>query len=48
MPFMYYGYGFVLIGFLIALLAQWNVQSTYSKYKKVQNARCLTGAMAAR
>ena len=33
MPFMYYGYGFVLIGFLIALLAQWNVQSTYSKYK---------------
>ena len=48
MPFMYYGYGFVLIGFLIALLAQWNVQSTYSKYKKVQNARGLTGAMAAR
>ncbi len=48
MPFMYYGYGFVLIGFLIALLAQWNVKSTYSKYKKINNSRGITGAMAAR
>lgn len=48
MPFMYYGYGFVLIGFLIALLAQWNVKSTYSKYKKIHNSRGITGAMAAR
>lgn len=48
MPFMYYGYGFVLIGFLIALLAQWNVKSTYSKYKKIHNSPGITGAMAAR
>lgn len=48
MPFMYYGYGFVLIGFFIALLAQWNVKSTYSKYQKVFNSRGITGAMAAR
>lgn len=48
MPFMYYGYGFVLIGFLIALLAQWNVKSTYSKYKKIHNSRGITGAMVAR
>lgn len=52
---MYVGYGFdwtylvlVLPAFLLALLAQARVKSTYAKYQSVQPARRLTGAQAAR
>lgn len=41
-------YGFTIIAFFITLLAQIYVNSSYSKYRKVKNARGLTGKEAAR
>lgn len=58
MPFFYYGlYSnkyymigtvLVLIAAILALWAQFKVQSTYSRYKKIPNARGMTGAQLAR
>ncbi len=58
MPFYYYGMYydsaymigtvFVMLAALLALFAQMKVQGTYSKYKKVQNRRGITGAYVAR
>ena len=41
-------YVLVLIAFLVALAAQINVKSTFSKYRDVRNRSGLTGEMAAR
>lgn len=41
-------YGFTIIAFFITLLAQIYVNSSYSKYRKIKNARGLTGKEAAR
>ena len=46
--FFYDYYWLALIPLVIAMLASWNEQSTYSKYQKIRNGRGLTGAMAAR
>ena len=46
--FFYDYYWLALIPLVIAMLASWNVKSTYSKYQKIRNGRGLTGAMAAR
>ncbi len=46
--FFYDYYWLALIPLAIAMLASWNVKSTYSKYQKIRNGRGLTGAMAAR
>ncbi len=40
-------YGLVIIGFIITLLAEINVKSTFKRYSKVMNSRGLTGADAA-
>lgn len=49
---VYYGfdwtYGLVLIGFVFALIAQFGVKSTFSRYNDVYCARGITGAQAAR
>lgn len=37
----------VLIGFVISMLAQANIQSKYRKYEKIKSKRGITGAMAA-
>ena len=42
------GYGFVIIGFLITLGAQALVKGNYSKYKKIDNSKRMTGASVAR
>src|SRR5438093_6030191 len=39
---------FALPGLLLALYAQWRVQSTYRKYSQVANATRMTGAETAR
>ncbi len=45
MYFLYYGsYGIAIISFLISLIVQINMNSTFSKYSKVNNKRFLTGA----
>ena len=46
---MYYDptYFLVLIGVVLSLLAQAKVNSTFSKYSRVGNARRMTGAEAA-
>lgn len=48
----YYGFDWtyilVIIGFIFALIAQFGVKSTFSKYDKVYSARNITGAQAAR
>ncbi|MDO5559160.1 MAG: zinc metallopeptidase [Oscillospiraceae bacterium] len=41
-------YGLLLLSILIALVAQINVKSTFSKYNDVKNSRGVTGAQAAR
>lgn len=41
-------YGFTIIAFFITMLAQIYVNSSYSKYRKIKNARGLTGKEAAR
>ncbi len=51
MPFFYYydpTYVLVLIAFALSLFASFGVNATFSKYKKVQSRRSMTGADAAR
>jgi len=51
---MYYGYSYdatyllVLIGLFLTLGAQFLVNSRYSKYKNIQNTKCVTGYDVAR
>jgi len=47
---MYYDstYILVLLAFMLSLFASWGVNSTFSKYSKVNNLRGLTGCDAAR
>lgn len=45
---MYFGYGLVLVGILISLFAQIQVQSTFNRYSKVASQRGYTGYRAAR
>ncbi len=52
MPFYYYGFDvyyltLILPAFIISLIAQVKVKSTFSKYSKIENSARLTGAMAA-
>lgn len=54
MPFYYYGMFsnryymigtiLVIIAALLAMWAQFKVQSTYSRYKKIPNSRGMTGS----
>ena len=46
--FMYYGYGLVIIAFLITLVADIYLRTRYSKYKKVKVKSGMTGAEVAR
>ena len=50
MPFLYFDPTFIILipAMLFGLYAQYKVNSTYSKYSKVNNARRLTGAQVAR
>lgn len=43
-----YDYGILIVTLIITLTAQALVSSSYSKYKKVKNKKCITGAEAAR
>ncbi|MCR5609757.1 MAG: zinc metallopeptidase [Lachnospiraceae bacterium] len=51
-PSGFYGidwtYVFVIIGFVICLIAKFNCERTFDKYKKVRSSSGLTGAEAAR
>ena len=44
----YFSYGLTFLALIITLAAQFYVNSSYSKYKKVKNSRGLTGKDAAR
>lgn len=46
--FMYFGYGLVIIAFLITLVADIYLRTRYSKYKKVKVKSGMTGAEVAR
>ena len=46
--YMYFGYGLVLIAFLITLVADIYLRTRYSKYKKVKVKSGMTGAEVAR
>ena len=54
MPYGYYGYYFdptyilIIIAAIISLIAQWRVNSAFSKYSRVASMSGLTGAQAAR
>lgn len=51
MPYFFYDQYYVLLvvpTLLLALWAQWRVNTTFNKYSRVPSARGLTGAMAAR
>lgn len=48
--FMFFDYYYLILvipALIIAMIAQFKVKSTYSKYSKLQNSRRLTGAQAA-
>ena len=48
MYFLHYGtFGIAIISFLISLAVQINMNSTFSKYSKINNRRYMTGAEAA-
>lgn len=52
MPYYYYGFDIyyltlILPAFIISLIAQIKVKSTFSKYSRIQNSARLTGAQAA-
>ncbi len=44
----YAGYGFVIIGLIISLLASWNVNATFKRYQQVHCSRRITAAQVAR
>ena len=46
--YMYFGYGLVIIAFLITLVADIYLRTRYSKYKKVKVKSGMTGAEVAR
>lgn len=54
MPYGYYGYYFdptyilIIIAAIISLIAQWRVNSAFSKYSRVASMSGMTGALAAR
>lgn len=54
MPYGYYGYYFdptyilIIIAAIISLIAQWRVNSAFSKYSRVASMSEMTGAQAAR
>lgn len=54
MPYGYYGYYFdptyilIIIAAIISLIAQWRVNSVFSKYSRVASMSGMTGAQAAR
>ena len=54
MPYGYYGYYFdptyilIIIASIISLIAQWRVNSAFSKYSRVASMSGMTGAQAAR
>ena len=54
MPYGYYGYDFdptyilIIIAAIISLIAQWRVNSAFSKYSRVASMSGMTGAQAAR
>ena len=54
MPYGYYGYYFdptyilIIIAAIISLIAQWRVNSSFSKYSRVASMSGMTGAQAAR
>ena len=54
MPYGYYGYYFdptyilIIIAAIISLIAQWRVNSAFSKYSRVASMSGMTGAQAAR
>ena len=54
MPYGYYGYYFdptyilIIISAIISLIAQWRVNSAFSKYSRVASMSGMTGAQAAR
>jgi len=54
MPYGYYGYYFdptyilIIIATIISLIAQWRVNSAFSKYSRVASMSGMTGAQAAR
>ena len=35
--FYYYGFGFIIVGMLISIIASLNVKATFAKYSKVQS-----------
>ena len=45
---MYYGLSFTIIAFLIVIIAQYKINSSYSKYKLVKNNKKITGQEVAR
>ncbi len=44
----YTGYGFIIVGLIISLLASWNVNATFKRYQNVQSGRRMTAAQVAR
>lgn len=48
MDYYFISYGLTLISLIITLLAQCFVSSSYNKYSKIKNKRCITGYTAAR
>lgn len=54
MPYGYYGYYFdptyilIIIAAIISLIAQWRINSAFSKYSRVASMSGMTGAQAAR
>lgn len=45
---LYGGYGLLILGLIISLLASWNVDATFKRYEKDNNSRGLTAAQVAR
>ena len=46
--YMYFGYGLIIVAFLITLVADIYLRTRYSKYKKIKVKSGITGAEAAR
>jgi len=45
--FYYTGYSFLILSFLLSLIASINVKTTFNKYVKIKSTKNLTGAEAA-
>lgn len=46
--FFYTGYGLIIIGLLISLIASWNVNATFKRYSNTRNSRDITASQVAR